>query len=102
MQSVSSVSSVQSVEPRLERKNIRHLYLDLFWMCVPFALEWYFLQVYAIRMGATAVHLGLLTSFRALMMVVGSILANRWRHRYANSVKALTPPILSYRTILYL
>jgi MFS family permease len=70
-------------------------------MSAAFAIEWYFLGVYAIRLGATPLHMGLITSLRALLMVVGSTLANRWRSRYHNPVIALNIPIVAYRVLLY-
>jgi hypothetical protein len=86
----------------IERANTRYLYLDIFWMGIAFAMEWYFLQVYAIRLDATPAHLGTLTSLRALMQVVGSSLSNWWLCRYDNPVRALRAPALVYRLILYL
>jgi hypothetical protein len=86
----------------IERANTRYLYLDIFWMSIAFAMEWYFLQVYAIRLDATPAHLGTLTSLRALMQVLGSGLTNWWLRRYDNPVAALRGPGLAYRIILYL
>src|SRR5215468_8360885 len=92
---------MQSIGSTIQRANVRHLYGDIFWMSAAFAMEWYFLSVFAIRLGATPLHIGLISSLRALMMVVGSTLANRWRSRYRNPVKALDIPIVAYRVLLY-
>src|SRR5947208_2960967 len=85
-----------------ERHNTRHLYGDMLWVSVAFAMEWYFLQVYAIRLGATPAHLGALNSLRALLMVVGSGLTGRWLSRFTNLVSAIRWPTLAYRGLLYL
>src|ERR1041385_6717889 len=87
--------------PAAQRGNIRHLYGDIFWMSAAFAMEWYFLGVFAIRMGANPLQIGLLTSLRALMMVVGSTFATRWRANYRNHITALDVPTVAYRSLLY-
>ncbi|HLY28542.1 MAG TPA: MFS transporter [Aggregatilineales bacterium] len=91
-----------TLSPQHERSNALCLYQDIFWMGAAFVLDWYFLQVYAIRLGATALDLGLLTSLRAFFMVIGSTLSNRWRARYRNPVAALAIPTLAYRVLLLL
>ncbi len=91
----------RSISPEVERANIRHLYSEIFWMSVAFAMEWYFMQVFAIRLGATPAHLGTLTSVRALLLAVGSGLASRWQARYNNPIAALSGPTLVYRLVLY-
>src|SRR5579859_5375117 len=88
------------MNPQVERNNAHHLYQDIFWMGAAFALDWYFLQVYAIRLGATALDLGLLTSLRALFMVIGAALGNRWLALYRNPVTALTIPVWISRVLL--
>jgi predicted MFS family arabinose efflux permease len=90
-----------TLSPEIEKANRRYLLLDIFWMGVAFALEWYFLNVFAIRMGATAAQLGALASIRALMLVVGSWLANRWARRFDNLIIALRLPTLFHRAGMY-
>src|SRR5690242_107691 len=92
---------MQAISPKTERANIFHLYSELLWMSVAFALEWYYLQVYAIRLGATPAHLGVLTAGRALFMVIGTSLTNRWLARHRNVIRALAVPIIVYRTLIY-
>ncbi len=92
----------QSISLDVERANTRHLYLDVFWMGAAFAMEWYFLQVFAIRLGATPAHLGTLTSVRALFLAIGAALASRWQKRYGNIIEALRWPTLVYRAMLYI
>src|SRR5450631_147849 len=83
--------------PHTYRANIRHLYAEMAWMGFAFAMEWYYLQVYAIRLGATALHLAILLSGRALLMVLGSGLSQRWQRRYPNAIHALNLPIFFAR-----
>jgi predicted MFS family arabinose efflux permease len=93
---------IESLTPDIEKANTRHLYLDIFWMGAAFAMEWYFLQVFAIRLGATPAHLGTLTAVRALLLAVGAALAGRWQQRYTNQIVALRAPMIVYRALLYL
>jgi MFS family permease len=96
------ITDMQTISPEQKRANIPFLYAELGWMSVAFAMEWYYLQVFAIRLGATATHLGVLTSGRALLLVVGGSLATRWGQRFTNAVDAISGPTLAYRTLLYL
>src|SRR5712692_5440541 len=86
----------------IERANIRFLYADMLFIGLAFAMEWYCLQVYAIHLGATALQLGVLNSGRALLLVVGSALSNRWQRQYVNAIRALRVPSLVYKILLYL
>jgi predicted MFS family arabinose efflux permease len=91
----------QPISLDVERANTRHLYAEIFWMSIAFAMEWYFLQVFAIRLGATPAHLGTLTSVRAILLALGSGLAGRWLARFDNPIRAISGPTLIYRLVLY-
>jgi predicted MFS family arabinose efflux permease len=91
----------QSLSPDVVRANTRYLYWEVFWMSISFAMEWYFMQVFAIRLGATPAHLGALTSLRALLLAVGSGFAGRWQSRFDNLMVAVRGPMLVYRAMLY-
>jgi predicted MFS family arabinose efflux permease len=92
----------QPLSPDIVRANTRYLYWEVFWMSISFAMEWYFMQVFAIRLGATPAHLGALTSVRALLLAVGSGFASRWQGRYDNLITAVRGPMLVYRAMLYI
>ncbi len=97
---------MQEMSLDTRRNNTRLLYIELAWMAFAFAMEWYYLQVYLIRLNpdhpALETLLGLLVSGRALMLAIGSGLANRWQSRFTNAIRALSGPILVARTLLYL
>src|SRR5258708_29724359 len=93
---------MQPLSLQTQRANERYLYLELAWVSIAFALEWYYLNVYALRLGATPVHLGVLASGRALLMVIGASLTNRWQSRFKNAMQAIRLPAMTYRTLLYL
>ncbi|MCC7446888.1 MAG: hypothetical protein IT324_05690 [Anaerolineae bacterium] len=86
----------------LERANTRHLYFEMLFMAVAFAMDWYFLGVFAIRLGATPLQLGALSSLRALMLAVGSGASSRWQGRFVNVIQAIQFPMFIYRVFVYL
>jgi predicted MFS family arabinose efflux permease len=91
-----------TLSPDIEKANRRYLIQEVFWMGVAFSLEWYFLNVFAIGMGATAAQLGALASLRALMLVIGSSLSSRWTRRFDNMIVALRVPSFFHRAGMYL
>lgn len=90
------------ITPETERRNIRNHYLDLLWMGPAIVIEWYFLNIFAVRLGATASQLSALLAFRALFLALGAGLCAPWMRRFKNLVPALNIPILAYRFLLYL
>jgi MFS family permease len=90
-----------ALDEKTERRNIFHLYADICWMTFAFAMEWYYLQVYAIRLGATPLQMGWITSGRALLLAVGTGLTTWWCGRQTNRVRAIALPLLIGRALLY-
>jgi low affinity Fe/Cu permease len=90
-----------TLHPATRRRNERLLYFELAWLAFAFAMEWWYLQVYIIRLGATPLQIGILTAGRALLLVVGAALAQRWQSRFTNVIRALQAPVLLYRALLY-
>ncbi|MFN8379854.1 MAG: hypothetical protein U0452_14415 [Anaerolineae bacterium] len=85
-----------------ENANFRNLVSDIAWFGLAFAATSRFLSVYAIRLGATPVELGLLTGLPALMWLGSSMLSSWWSHRYPNSIQALRWPTLGMRMVFIL
>jgi MFS family permease len=98
----SRLLSITPLTPDVYRANIRHFYAEITWMGFAFAMEWYYLNVYAIHLNATAVHLAVLTSGRALLMMLGAGLAQRWQRRHPGPIRAISIPLISSRLLLYL
>lgn len=95
-------ASIPALLPETIQANTRHLYAEIVWMGFAFAMEWYYLQVYAIRLGANALQLAVLTAGRALLMVIGAALAQRWERRHSGPIPALFWPLFLTRLLLYL
>jgi MFS family permease len=67
--------------PREYRANFTHLYLDIGWFGILSGSAINFLNVYATRLGATGVQIGLLGAMAALVSLTCSIPAGRWLER---------------------
>jgi MFS family permease len=67
--------------PSEYRANFTHLYLDIGWFGVLSGSAINFLNVYATRLGATGVQIGLLGAMAALVSLTCSIPAGRWLER---------------------
>jgi predicted MFS family arabinose efflux permease len=77
---------------RVEDANFRHMVWDIIWFGLAFAASSRFLSIYAIRMGADALHLSLMASLPALMLMFTSGIGERWVRRFSDPMRALMLP----------
>lgn len=70
-----------SIPPPQQRTTFHHLYWDVFWFGVLQGSAITFLAVYAARIGASALQVGLLTSGPAIINLALSLPAGRWLER---------------------
>ena len=82
---------------KTERANFKHLVGDIAWYGLPLAATTRFLSVYAIRLGATAMNLGLISALPALIVVITVSLGGWWSRRYPTAVESLFWPALGQR-----
>ncbi len=68
----------QSDVPEQYRSNFTHLYLDIAWFGVLSGTAVNFLMVYATRLGATGLQIGLLAAMAAIVNLFLAIPAGRW------------------------
>lgn len=85
-----------------ERSNFNHLVLDIAWFGLALAATSRFLSVFAIRLGASANDLGLMSSLPNLVLIVSSSLAIWWRLRYQSSRNAVILPGFGFRMVFLL
>jgi MFS family permease len=64
--------------PREYRANFRHLYLDIGWYGIVSGSAINFLNIYAARLGASAMQIGLIGAASALVSLLFAIPAGRW------------------------
>jgi predicted MFS family arabinose efflux permease len=85
-----------------EKANFRHLVGDVAWYGVALAASSRFLSVYAIRLGASPVELGLISALPALIVVVMASFGQRWTRHFPTAVESLFWPALGQRLIFLL
>lgn len=86
-----------------ERANYRHLVQDVVWYGLAFAATSRFLSIYAIRLGATPLELGLISSLPAIVLLFSSALGGYWLKRNGNNyTRAMLWPGLGFRLLFLL
>ncbi len=80
-----------------EKSNFRHMVADTGWFGLAIPSIGAFLSLYAIRMNATAMDLGLLASLPAVALLVGSFFAQWWGRRHDNPIRAVMAPAFIMR-----
>ena len=86
-----------------ERDNYRHLVQDVVWFGLAYAATSRFLSIYAIRLGATPLELGLISSLPAIVLLFSSALAGWWLKKTGNNLsKALLWPGFGFRLFFLL
>lgn len=91
----------QAMQPT-QQQNFHHLVMDIAWFGVALATTSRFLSIYAIRVGASPLHLNLLASLPALALLLGTLAGVQWRARYPDSVRAVFWPALGFRLMFLL
>lgn len=92
----------QIVRPQKQPSNIFHLTMDIAWFGLAMATTTRFLSVYAIHLGATSTHLTWLAALPALVLLIGSTLAGRWRKHFSTSQRALMLPAFFMRLSFFM
>jgi MFS family permease len=83
--------------PRVQRKNFYHLVQNTLWMGLASAATARFASVYAIRIGATPLELGLLAALPAIFTMIAATGAGWWIRRYTTSAEAMRWPSFGLR-----
>jgi len=86
----------------VEQSNMRHLVRDIAWFGLAAAATSRFLSVYAIRLGADASTLSLLTAIPSLFMLLSSTFAGMWISRFKSPKHAMIIPSIGYRMVFLL
>ncbi len=68
----------QSGVPQEYRTNFRHLYLDVAWFGVASGTAINFLNIYAVRLGATGIQIGLIAGLSGIVNLLLALPAGRW------------------------
>lgn len=98
----SSAAASEPLRPEVARANFHRFVFDVAWFGLALPATARFLPIYAIRLDASAALLGLLAALPAIVQLITSGLASRWRRRYPDSVAALFWPSLGFRLMFLL
>lgn len=80
-----------------EKSNFNHLVMDIFWFGLALPALNRFLSIYAIRLGADANELSLMTALPAVLLLMAASVGSWWMNRFQSSRSALVWPALGYR-----
>ncbi len=84
--------------PRFDRQsNFYHLVMDIAWFGLALPALTRFLSVYAIRLGADANDLSLITALPAVLLLLAASISNWWLRRFSDTRQALLLPSLGFR-----
>jgi MFS family permease len=86
----------------IERSNVRHLVMDIAWFGLALAATTRFLSVYAIRLGATPLDLGMITALPALILMISAATGSAWMRRFGSASRALILPAFFFRLVFLL
>lgn len=93
----ASQDTMTHLSPKIQRKNFYHLVQNTLWMGLASAATARFASVYAIRVGATPLELGLLASMPAIFMMIAATWSGWWIRRYKTSADAMRWPSFGLR-----
>lgn len=102
MNTAVTVTDTGKVNVNVGKANFFHLVADVAWFGLALAASTRFLNMYAIRLGATAFELGLLASLPGLSLLVATMLSGWWRKKFKTTLGALFLPGLIFRLIFFL
>jgi len=93
---------MNTVRDDVERANYYHLVMDIAWFGLALAATARFLQFFALRMGATPMDIGWISSLPALVLIFSTALSGWWRSHYRDTVSAVWIPSIVFRFIFLL
>jgi MFS family permease len=85
-----------------EQSNYRHFILDMTYFGLASAAINRFMSVYAIRLGATPIEIGLIASLPAIILLFSSAFGGWWMRRHDTRTDALRVPSILFRFLFLL
>jgi len=85
-----------------EQTNVTHLIFDIAWFGLALAATSRFMSIFAIRLGATSDELSLLAALPGAALFLSTGLSGWWRRRFADTLRAIILPTLSFRLVFLL
>lgn len=86
----------------VEQINFNYLVYDIAWFGIALAATSRFMSLFAIRLGANAIELSLISSLPGIMLLVSTGFTTWWRRRYQGTTQSLILPSLGFRLVFLL
>jgi MFS family permease len=93
----SPMNNTIQAQSREENANFHHLVMDIAWFGIALTASSRFLPVYAIRLNATPLELGLVSALPSLILLFSTLAAGWWRRKYGSGAAAFFWPNLGFR-----
>lgn len=85
-----------------EKANFRNYVIEIAWFGLATAATSRFLSVYAIRVGATPIDLGWMTSLPFIILLLSTPLTQWWRSKFRNPMNSYHVPSIGFRLVFLL
>jgi MFS family permease len=86
-----------SLAPHVENSNFRNYVIEVAWFGIALAATSRFLSVYAIRVGATPIELGWMTSLPFMFLLLSTTISTWWRNRFQHPMRSYFLPSVGFR-----
>jgi MFS family permease len=91
------LTTTPSLTPQAEKVNFRNYVIEVAWFGIGLAATSRFLSVYAIRVGATALELGWMTSLPFMFLLLSTTISTWWRNRFQDPMRSYFLPSVGFR-----
>jgi MFS family permease len=92
------LNAIAKLDSPVENANFRNYVMEIAWFGLATAATSRFFSVYAIRVGATPIELGWMTSLPFIVLLISTTLSSWWRSRYTHTMKSYFWPSVGFRT----
>ncbi len=91
------MNTTSSLTPQAENVNFRNYVIEVAWFGIGLAATSRFFSVYAIRVGATAIELGWMTSLPFMFLLLSTTVSTWWRNRFKDPMRSYFLPSMGFR-----
>jgi len=96
------LNTTASLTPQIENTNFRNYVIEVAWFGIALAATSRFLSVYAIRVGATPIELGWMTSLPFMFLLISTMVSGWWRKRFQHPMRSYFLPSIGFRAAFLL
>lgn len=92
-----NLNTTPSLPSAVENANFRNYVIEVAWFGIALAATSRFLSVYAIRVGATPLELGWMTSLPFMFLLFSTMISTWWRSRFRHPMRSYFLPSVGFR-----